>query len=163
MSPDQILNQVPNVRDSSQAKYIWESLPYMIPRHGDKMLGEAIEEAQMFGTSVIMPVKMVTEPTSVPPQYISYPVQPVMKANPEMGLINDQMDMDGFSRRYALFGEMAHEPDKYYLTLAVKAFKAFKSIPDTAKPYFNPDNLSWNYGGYNINAYGAGNSFLVNY
>jgi len=163
MSPDQILNQVPNVRDSVQAKYIWESLPYMIPRHGDKMLGEAIEEAQMFGTSVIMPVKMVTEPTSVPPQYISYPVAPVMKANPEMGLINDQMDMDGFSRRYALFGEMAHEPDKYYLTLAVKAFKAFKSISDTAKPYFNADNLSWNYGGYNINAYGAGNSFLVNY
>ena len=163
MSPDQILNQVPNVRDSSQAKYIWESLPYMIPRHGDKMLGEAIEEAQMFGTSVIMPVKMVTEPTSVPPQYISYPVDPIMKANPEVGLINDQMDMDGFSRRYALFGEMAHEPDKYYLTLAVKAFKEFKSIPDTAKPYFNPDNLSWNYGGYNINAYGAGNSFLVNY
>ena len=61
MSPDQILNQVPNVRDSLQAKYIWESLPYMIPRHGDKMLGEAIEEAQMFGTSVIMPVKMVSD------------------------------------------------------------------------------------------------------
>ena len=73
------------------------------------------------------------------------------------------MDLDGFSRRYALFGEMAHEPDKYYLTLAVKAFKAFKGIPDTSKPYFNRDQLTWDYGGNTINAYGAGNSFLVNY
>ena len=44
------------------------------------MLGEAVAEAQMFGTTVIMPIKMVTEPTSVPPQYISYPVKQVMRA-----------------------------------------------------------------------------------
>ena len=162
-SPDYIIDQVPHVRDSTQAKYIWESIPYLIPRHGDKILGEAITEAQMFGTKIVMNIKMVTEPTSVPPQYIAYPVDPVVKAKPEMGLINDQMDLDGFSRRYALFGEMAHEPDKYYLTLAVKAFKAFKGIPDTAKPYFNRDQLTWDYGGNTINAYGAGNSFLVNY
>ena len=162
-SPEYIIDQVPHVRDSTQAKYIWESIPYLIPRHGDKILGEAITEAQMFGTKIVMNIKMVTEPTSVPPQYIAYPVDPVVKAKPEMGLINDQMDLDGFSRRYALFGEMAHEPDKYYLTLAVKAFKAFKGIPDTAKPYFNRDQLTWDYGGNTINAYGAGNSFLVNY
>ena len=158
-----IIDQVPGVRDSVQANYIMESLPRLITRHGDDMLGEAVAEAQMFGTTVIMPVKMVTEPTSVPPQYISYPIEQVMRAEPELGLINDQMDEDGFSRRYALFGEMAHEPDKVYLTLAVKAFKAFKGISDTAKPYFDRDNLNWDYGGYNINAYGAGNSFLVNY
>ena len=162
-SPEYIIDQVPHVRDSTQAKYIWESIPYLIPRHGDKILGEAISEAQMFGTKIVMNIKMVTEPTSVPPQYIAYPVDPVVKAKPEMGLINDQMDLDGFSRRYALFGEMAHEPDKYYLTLAVKAFKAFKGIPDTSKPYFNRDQLTWDYGGNTINAYGAGNSFLVNY
>ena len=158
-----IIDQVPGVRDSVQANYIMESLPRLIPRHGDDMLGEAVSEAQMFGTTVIMPVKMVTEPTSVPPQYISYPIEQVMRAEPELGLINDQMDEDGFSRRYALFGEMAHAPDKAYLTLAVKAFKAYKGISDTAKPYFDRDNLNWDYGGYNINAYGAGNSFLVNY
>ena len=162
-SSQYIIDQVPGVRDSIQANYIMESLPRLIPRHGDDMLGEAVAEAQMFGTTVIMPIKMVTEPTSVPPQYISYPVKQVMRAEPELGLINDQMDEDGFSRRYALFGEMAHVPDKAYLTLAVKAFKAYKGISDTAKPYFDADNLNWDYGGYNINAYGAGNSFLVNY
>ncbi len=162
-TPEYIIDQVPHVRDTTQAGYIWESLPHLIPRHGDKILGEAITEAQMFGTTIVMNVKMVTEPTLVPPQYIAYPVEPVVKAQPEMGLINDQMDLDGFSRRYALFGEMAHEPDRYYLTLAVKAFKAFKGIPDSAKPYFDRDALTWDYGGHTISAYGAGNSFLVNY
>jgi len=162
-SPEYIIDQVPNIRDTTQAKNIWNAIPYLIPRHGDILLGEAITEAQMFGTTVVMNVKMVTEPTLVPPQYISYPVEPVTKAEPEMGLINDQMDIDGFSRRYAIFGEMAHEPGKYYLTLAVKALKAFHNVPDTAKPYFDRDNLTWTYGDNKIMAYGAGNSFLVNY
>ena len=135
----------------------------LIPRHGDDMLGEAVAEAQMFGTKVIMPAKMVTEPTSVPPQYIAYPVKQIMDAKPELGLINDQMDLDGFSRRYSLFDIMEHEPNKYYLTLGVKAFKAFHGISDSAKPYFDSNNLIWEYGGYEIKAYGQGNSFLVNY
>ncbi|MEC9475278.1 MAG: CHASE2 domain-containing protein, partial [Candidatus Neomarinimicrobiota bacterium] len=160
---DYIMNQVPSMRDTTQAEYILKSLPKLIPRHGDDILGEAVAEAQMFGTTVIMPAKMVTEPTSVPPQYIAYPVRQVMNAKPELGLINDQMDLDGFSRRYSLFDIMAHEPDKYYLTLGVKAFKAFNEIPDTAKPYFDSDNLIWEYGNHKIKAYGQGNSFLVNY
>ncbi|MEC9437273.1 MAG: adenylate/guanylate cyclase domain-containing protein [Candidatus Neomarinimicrobiota bacterium] len=160
---DYIMNQVPSMRDTTQAEYILKSLPKLIPRHGDDILGEAVAEAQMFGTTVIMPAKMVTEPTSVPPQYIAYPVRQVMNAKPELGLINDQMDLDGFSRRYSLFDIMAHEPDKYYLTLGVKAFKAFNEIPDTAKPYFDRDNLIWEYGNHKIKAYGQGNSFLVNY
>ena len=160
---DYIMNQVPSMRDTAQAEYILESLPKLIPRHGDDILGEAVAEAQMFGTTVIMPAKMVTEPTSVPPQYIAYPVKQVMNAKPELGLINDQMDLDGFSRRYSLFDIMSHEPDKYYLTLGVKAFKAFNEIPDTAKPYFDYDNLIWEYGNHKIKAYGQGNSFLVNY
>ena len=86
-----------------------------------------------------------------------------MAAKPELGLINDQMDLDGFSRRYSLFDIMAHEPNKYYLTLGVKAFKAFYGISDTSKPYFDSENLLWEYGGNNIKAYGQGNAFLVNY
>ena len=162
-SPEYIIGQVPHIRDTTEANYISKAIPYMVPRHGDKILGEAISEAQMFGTTIVMDIKMATEATSVPPQYIVYPVDPVKNANPEMGLINDQMDMDGFSRRYAIFGVMAHEPEKYYLSLAVKALKAFKEIPDTAKPYFDEDNLTWEYGGQTIKAYGAGNTFLVNY
>ena len=68
---DYIINQVPTLRDSAEAENILKSLPMLIPRHGDDMLGEAVAEAQMFGTTVIMPAKMVTEPTSVPPQYIA--------------------------------------------------------------------------------------------
>ena len=158
-----IINQVPSIRDSVEAENIVKSLPMLMPRHGDDMLGEAVAEAQLFGTTVIMPAKMVTEPTSVPPQYISYPVEQIMDANPELGLINDQMDLDGFSRRYSLFDIMTHEPNKYYLTLGVKAFKAFYGISDTSKPYFDSDNLIWEYGDYEIKAYGQGNSFLVNY
>ena len=66
-----IINQVPSLSDSTEADNIVKSLPMLIPRHGDDMLGEAVSEAQMFGTTVIMPAKMVTEPTSVPPQYLS--------------------------------------------------------------------------------------------
>ena len=102
-----IIDQVPQVKDSLAAKYILESLPRLIPRHGDDMLGEAVAEAQMFGTTVVMPIKMVTEITSVPPQYISFPVKQIMEAQPEVGLINDQMDEDGFSRRYALFNYLS--------------------------------------------------------
>ena len=160
---DYILNQVPSLRDSIEADNILKSLPMLIPRHGDDMLGEAVAEAQMFGTKVIMPAKMVTEPTSVPPQYIAYPVKQIMDAKPELGLINDQMDLDGFSRRYSLFDIMEHEPNKYYLTLGVKAFKAFHGISDSTKLYFDSNNLIWEYGGYEIKAYGQGNSFLVNY
>ena len=147
---DYIINQVPSLRDTVEAENILKSLPMLIPRHGDDMLGEAVAEAQLFGTTVIMPAKMVTEPTSVPPQYISYPVKQIMDAKPELGLINDQMDLDGFSRRYSLFDVMSHEPNKYYLTLGVKAFKAFYGIPDSAKPYFDSDNLIWKYGDYQI-------------
>ena len=50
----------------------------------------------------------------------------------------------------ALFDLMDHEPDKYYLTLGVKAFKAFSNIPDTAKPYFDSGNLTWEYGNRKI-------------
>ena len=58
---------------------------------------------------------------------------------------------------------MDHEPDKFYLTLGLKAYKAFLDIPDTTKPYFEQNKLIWTYGENKIQAYGAGNTFLVNY
>ena len=48
-----------------------------------------------------------------------------MKAEPETGIINDQMDADGFSRRYALFSELSHQPGRAYLTLGLKAVSLF--------------------------------------
>ena len=134
-----------------------------LPGHGDILLAESIQNAQDNGTEVVMDVKMVREPTRIPPSYIAYPVPEIMDVNPETGLINDMLDTDGFSRQYSIAGYMEHEPDIAYLTLGVKCVKAFLDIPDDAVPTFNADNLSWNFGDLNITSYGRTNNFLVNY
>ena len=134
-----------------------------LPGHGDILLAESIQNAQDNGTKVVMDVKMVREPTRIPPSYIAYPVPEIMDVNPETGLINDMLDTDGFSRQYSIAGYMEHEPDIAYLTLGVKCVKAFLDIPDDAVPSFNADNLSWNFGDLNITSYGRTNNFLVNY
>ena len=134
-----------------------------LPGHGDILLAESIQNAQDNGTKVVMDVKMVREPTRIPPTYIAYPVPEIMDVNPETGLINDMLDTDGFSRQYSIAGYMEHEPDIAYLTLGVKCVKAFLDIPDDAVPTFNADNLSWNFGDLNITSYGRTNNFLVNY
>ena len=140
-----------------------DDLRALIPRHGDKILAEAIREAKAYGTKVIINAKMVNEPNRQPPQYIAEPVKEIMKAEPETGLINDQLDDDAFSRRYAIFGEMSHQPGRYYLTLGVKAVKSFLGISDTTILRFDPGNKIWNYGDLKIHAYGNSNTFLVNY
>jgi len=134
-----------------------------LPGHGDILLAESIQNAQDNGTKVVMDVKMVREPTRIPPSYIAYPVPEIMDVNPETGLINDMLDTDGFSRQYSIAGYMEHEPDIAYLTLGVKCVKAFLDIPDDAVPTFNADNLLWNFGDLNITSYGRTNNFLVNY
>ena len=134
-----------------------------LPGHGDILLAESIQNSQDNGTKVVMDVKMVREPTRIPPSYIAYPVPEIMDVNPETGLINDMLDTDGFSRQYSIAGYMEHEPDIAYLTLGVKCVKAFLDIPDDAVPTFNADNLSWNFGDLNITSYGRTNNFLVNY
>lgn len=163
LDEDDIINIIPQFGDTTLAKDIYKALPYLIPRHGDQLLAESIAEAKAHGTEVVINVKMVTEPNRQPPQYISYPIKEIMAADPETGLINDQLDDDGFSRRYAIAGYMAHEQDKAYLTLGMKAVKAFADLPDTTVPRYNPDNRLWTYGPYSINAYGRSNTFLVNY
>ena len=134
-----------------------------LPGHGDILLAESIQNAQDNGTAVVMDVKMVREPTRIPPTYIAYPVPEIMDVNPETGLINDMLDTDGFSRQYSIAGYMEHEPDIAYLTLGVECVKAFLEIPDDAVPTFNADNLLWNFGDLNITSYGRTNNFLVNY
>ena len=134
-----------------------------LPEHGDILLAESIQNAQDNGTDVVMDVKMVREPTRIPPTYIAYPVPEIMDVNPETGLINDMLDTDGFSRQYSIAGYMEHEPDIAYLTLGVECVKAFLDIPDDAVPTFNADNLLWNFGDLNITSYGRTNNFLVNY
>ena len=134
-----------------------------LPGHGDILLAESIKNAKKMGTEVVMDVKMVQEPTRIPPTYIAYPVQEIMDVDPETGLINDMLDIDGFSRQYSIAGYMAHDPDVAYLTLGVKCAKAFLDISDDAVPSFNAKNMNWNFGSLNITSYGRTNNFLVNY
>jgi len=134
-----------------------------LPGHGDILLAESIKKAQEKGTSVVMDVKMVREPTRIPPTYIAYPVPEIMEVNPETGLINDMLDIDGFSRQYSIAGYMSHEPDVAYLTLGMKCVKEYLDIPDGTVPVFNKDNQEWTFGSVKINSYGRTNNFLVNY
>ncbi|MFH1852866.1 MAG: adenylate/guanylate cyclase domain-containing protein [Candidatus Neomarinimicrobiota bacterium] len=140
-----------------------EELMAFLPRHGDEVLAEAITEAQAYGTEIVINVKMVTEPSRQPSQYIAMPVAELMKSNPETGLINDYLDEDGFSRRYSIAGYLDHEPEKAYLTLGMKSVKAFSGISDTLVPQHNVENNTWSYGPYEIKVLKRSNTFLVNY
>ena len=134
-----------------------------LPGHGDIVLAESIKRAQENGTNIIMDVKMVQEPTRVPPTYIAYPVDEIMEVGPETGLINDMLDTDGFSRQYSIAGYMEHEPDMAYLTLGLKCVKSFLGMPDSLVPTFDSQEMIWSFGDLRINSYGRTNNFLVNY
>ena len=134
-----------------------------LPGHGDIILAESIRKAKENGTDVIMDVKMVREPTRIPPTYIAYPVPEIMNVEPETGLINDMLDIDGFSRQYSIAGYMEHEPETAYLTLGLKCVKSFLDISDKAVPNFNAKELTWEFEDLRIRSYGRTNNFLVNY
>jgi len=140
-----------------------EEFQQYLPGHGDVLFAESIKNAQEKGTKVVMNVKMVREPTRIPPTYIAYPVPEIVDVNPETGLINDMLDIDGFSRQYSIAGYMDHEPDVAYLTFGMKCVKAYLDISDDAIPDFNKDNNKWSFGPLKVNAYGRTNNFLVNY
>ena len=68
----------------------WPSdLRQHIPGHGDVIFSDAIRDAQLKGTRIVMNTKMVREPMTSPPQYIAEPVKLIMEAEPSTGLIND--------------------------------------------------------------------------
>ena len=134
-----------------------------LPGHGDILFAESIKNAMENGTKIVMDVKMVREPTRIPPTYIAYPVPEIMDVEPETGLINDMLDTDGFSRQYSIAGYMEHEPDKAYLTLGLKCAKEYLNISDDAVPIWDGNNLVFNFGNLKIKSYGRTNNFLVNY
>lgn len=134
-----------------------------LPGHGDVLLAESIVKAQANGTKIIMNSKIVREPTSIPPEYLAMPVKNIMEANPSTGIINDMMDIDGFSREYSIAGYLEHDRETAYLTLGLKSVKEYLGIPDSLSPKMDYDNLIWRYGPLNIKANGNTNNFLVNY
>ena len=134
-----------------------------LPGHGDIVLAESIKKAQANGTKVVMDVKMVRESSRIPPQYIAYPVPELMEANPTTGLINDMLDIDGFSREYSIAGYMDHEPGRAYLSLGMKCVKELLNIPDETVPEFHAADNEWEFGPLMVKSYGKTNNFLVNY
>ncbi len=140
-----------------------DELKQFIPEHGDVVFGKAIEEAQKRGTKIVINSKMVNAPDRIPTQYIAYPTEAIMAGNPETGLINDLLDMDTFSRQYAILNYLSHDSENGHLTLGLKCVKTFADIPDTVIPVYDPVERVWDYGPYKIESYGETNAFLVNY
>ncbi|MCH7528494.1 MAG: CHASE2 domain-containing protein, partial [Candidatus Marinimicrobia bacterium] len=132
-------------------------------QHGDDVLAEAMRYAQSRGTRIVLASKLVSEPTRMPPEYIMMPVERIMAADPETGLINEQKDRDGTTRKYALFYEMNHEPGTWYLSLGLKALKEYWQLPDNTIPTLHMENNEINYGPATIKTYGRSASFLINY
>ena len=144
----------------------WPSdLRQHIPGHGDVIFSDAIRDADLIGTRVVMNTKMVTEPLTTPPQYIAKPVKLIMEAGPSTGLINDIKDIDNFSREYSIAGFFYDdkERNKPYFTLGLSCVKEYYGIDDTTKLIWEKENLLWKLGPISIPAHGKTNNFLVNY
>ena len=144
----------------------WPSeLRQFIPGHGDVILSDAIRDAQLKGTRIVMNTKMVREPLTTPPQYIAKPVKLIMDAKPSTGLINDIKDIDNFSREYSIAGFLDDDLKrlKPYFTLGVSCVKEYYGIADSTKLLWDRDKLLWSLGSIKIPAHGKTNNFLVNY
>lgn len=133
-------------------------------KDGDLQFAEAIKYAESQGTYVIMPATIKPEPTRVPPEMLVGPNDLIMSAKPDIGLVDVLDDNDGFSRRYAVFSAMSHDPTTWYLTLALKAVRNFKNFPDTTTIRYNPLRREFEYGSLRIPSYGSFNqAFLCNF
>ncbi len=144
----------------------WPSdLRQHIPGHGDVIFSDAIRDAHLKGTRIVMNTKMVREPLTTPSQYIAEPVKLIMEANPSTGLINDIKDIDNFSREYSIAGFFDDDIErrKPYYTLGLSCVQQYYGISDTTKLIWEQNNLLWKLGPLSIPAHGKTNNFLVNY
>ncbi len=130
---------------------------------GDLVLTEAIEYARSKGTEIVMASTIKTEPSSIPPQILIIPNDFIMRVNPDHGLVDIEEDKDHFTRRYPVFGAMAHEPDIWRLSLGMKAVKYYLDIPDDPGLSYDYDSGKFTYGPIKIPTYGSDHpGFLTN-
>jgi len=128
--------------------------------YGDSLFAESIRWAHENGTEVVLAAKMVQEKTRVPPEYVMKPIDKLMAADPDLGLVNERKDIDGFSRRYIIFNYLERE-DQVYLSLATKAAAEFMDIPDTTR-IIQKENFV-RYGPMEIRTSRHPALFLINY
>ncbi|NQT62225.1 MAG: adenylate/guanylate cyclase domain-containing protein [Candidatus Marinimicrobia bacterium] len=122
---------------------------------GDVEIADAIEYARSKGTEVVMASTIKTELSSVPPQMLVTPNEYIMQVNPDHGLVDIDEDKDHFTRRYPVFGAMAHEPDVWRPSLAVKAVKYFLEIDDDPGLTYDFEIGEFTYGPLTIPTYGS--------
>ncbi|MBC8377054.1 MAG: adenylate/guanylate cyclase domain-containing protein [FCB group bacterium] len=122
---------------------------------GDVEIADAIEYARSKGTEIVMASTIKTELSSIPPQMLVTPNEHIMQVNPDHGLVDIDEDKDHFTRRYPVFGAMAHEPDVWRPSLAVKAVKYFLEIDDDPGLTYDFDIGEFTYGPLTIPTYGS--------
>lgn len=135
--------------------------------HGDDQLADAVRYARTLGTKVIFGSKLVTEPTRVPPQYISHPSHRILEADPYEGLVNSiDSDVDAVSREYPAFLVLnrMEKDSTFYQTLAVNAAAAYFDVPDGTLPSFDPNIGLYKFGdNIKIKTLGRTPLFYINY
>ncbi|MBL7074529.1 CHASE2 domain-containing protein [candidate division KSB1 bacterium] len=128
---------------------------------GDSTFAEAIREARAAGISIILGSKLVFEKTLVPPDYIQYPIDTLMNAGPETGLVGELIDPDGVTRCYIVYN-MVSRDSLPHLSLGMKAVKEYLGYSTAEKMVQTEDYMF--YGDLKIRSWGkATNNFLINY
>ena len=88
----------------------------------DKILADAIYEAQLEGVSVILSGKIEYDPNSTNPYSVLPPSNTISNDDLEettFGMVDIQMDKDGFLRNYPIYQRLPGN-DKYNYSLAVE-------------------------------------------
>jgi len=127
---------------------------------GDSLFAEAIKYAYSQGVDVVLAAKYVEEKTRIPPDYINYPIQRLIDAGSETGLIGEVKDPDGVTRNALIFSLITNDSIPH-LSLPLKAIKSYLEISDEAK--LIPKEDGFEYGGLYIQSHKKSNTFVVNY
>ena len=133
----------------------------------DKILADAIYEAQLEGVSVILSGKIEYDPNSTNPYSVLPPSNTISNNDLEettFGMVDIQMDKDGFLRNYPIYQRLPGN-DKYNYSLAVESVLNYYGLnSDEVVPVYNKQARKVVIGdSLVIPTSGGRNSFLLNY
>ena len=130
----------------------------------DQNFQNAIKYALDKGTKIILASKIGFEPTRIPHDYLVLPTTKIMKANPQVGLVDHEVDIvDNVSRRYSIFSMISDQPSEKYLSLGVQAVLSFLDFDQGLLIDQNVTNNYIKINGLHINAFRKEASFLMNF
>ena len=128
--------------------------------YGDSLFALAIRNATAKGSHVVLAAKYIIEKTRIPPDYVAYPIDKLLEAGAETGLVGEVKDQDGVTRKGMIFSKVSND-STLYLSLPLKAIKDYLNIPDDERLVPTAEGLK--YGDLLIRSQGNTNTFLVNY